>query len=215
MLSHLLAIPAILLVTPALAASAPKLTNFAHLMAEAAVGENAPVLTDDFTRGAKLGSFPIAFEQTPLNIVRSAYGGTVQRSLATAGAVRWLCYTRHASSHAERPLTVWFMAVSADPAVPTLNMVVMQSVDAARADGCSPAPAGFAPPSFTVPGMQTRATTLKARFGALPFDRVKNLYYDSVRPLNDGSGKAVYQRLGYVISKGGVVVGLAVSQSTN
>ena len=52
-----------------------KLTHLAHLMAEAAVGENAAELTSDFTSGATFAKMPLLFENTTLADIQRLHGG--------------------------------------------------------------------------------------------------------------------------------------------
>ena len=197
----------------AAAAADAKLTHLAHLMAEAAVGENAPELTADFTSGTMFGNLPLRFEATSLAGIQRLDGGVGHAIDEGTVEVTWLCYTRHAT--AKQPAeTVWFIS-NATGAPVILNMVVMQQVDAAKDDGCASATKDFVFPKFGVPAIGSGAAELKARFGTLPYDNVHNLYYDSTRPATDGSGKSIYQRLGYAMTKTGIVTGIAVTQTTN
>ena len=197
----------------AAAAAEAKLTHFAHLMAEAAVGENAPELTVDFTSGAMFGNLPLRFEATSLAGIQRLDGGVGHAIDEATGEVTWLCYTRHAS--AKQPAeTVWFIS-NATGAPVILNMVVMQQVNAGKDDGCASVTKDFVFPKFGVPAIGSDAAELKAHFGTLPYDNVHNLYYDSTRPATDGSGKSIYQRLGYTMTKTGIVTGIALTQTTN
>ena len=198
----------------AAAAAEAKLTHFAHLMAEAAVGENAPELTVDFTSGAMFGNLPLRFEVTSLAGIQRLDGGAGHAIDEATVEVTWLCYTRHAASATRPAETAWFIS-NATGAPVILNMVVVQQVDAAKDDGCASVTKDFAFPKFGVPAIGSGAAELKAHFGTLPYDNVHNLYYDSTRPATDGSGKSIYQRLGYALTKGGVVSGIALSQTTN
>ena len=198
---------------PASAADA-KLTHLAHLMAEAAVGENAPELTADFTSGTGLGTIPLIFETTTLASIQHLDGGSGHAIEEATDEVTWLCYTRHATSAKPLPETVWFIS-NATGAPVILNMVVIQQIDAATDDGCASVAPDFVFPSFGVPAIGSTAAELQSHFGTLPYDNVHNLYYDSTRPTTDGGGKSIYQRLGYAMSKGGVVAGIALSQTTN
>lgn len=195
-------------------ASDAKLTHLAHLMAEAAVGENAPELSADFTSGALFGKTPLHFETTTLAGIQRMVGGKGHAIDEATDEVTWLCYTRQATSTKEPPETVWFIS-NATGAPVSLNMVVVQQVDAAKDDGCASVTREFVFPSFGVPAIGSTAGEIKAHFGTLPYDKVHNLYYDSTRPATDGSGKSIYQRLGYALSKSGIVVGVALGQTTN
>jgi hypothetical protein len=196
------------------AAADAKLTHLAHLMAEAAVGENAPELTTDFTSAVMFGNLPLRFEATTLAGIQRLDGGTGHAIEEATDEVTWLCYTRHAASAKEPAETVWFIS-NATGAPVILNMVVVQQVDAAKDDGCASVTKDFVFPKFGVPAIGSAAAELKAHFGTLPYDNVHNLYYDSTRPMTDGSGKSIYQRLGYALSKSGIVSGIALSQTTN
>ena len=198
----------------AAAAADAKLTHLAHLMAEAAVGENAPELTADFTSGAVFGKMPLRFETTTLADIQHLNGGAGHAIDEATDEVTWLCYTRHTTSAKMPPETVWFIS-NATGAPVSLNMVVVQQVDAANDDGCATVTPDFVFPNFGVPTIGSTAAELAAHFGILPYDNVHNLYYNSTRPTTDGSGKAIYQRLGYALSKSGIVVGIALTQTTN
>ena len=65
-----------------------------------------------------------------------------------------------------------------------------------------------------VPAIGASLAEIKTRFGTLIRDRQHNAYYNSTRPLNDGSGQSVYQTLGYFIDKSAHVRGIALSQMT-
>ena len=69
-------------------ASDAKLTHLAHLMAEAAVGENAPELAVDLEAGTRLGKVSLRFESTTLAESRQA--STNVRVTLTATAPRLL-----------------------------------------------------------------------------------------------------------------------------
>jgi hypothetical protein len=198
----------------AAAASDAKLTHLAHLMAEAAVGENAPELTADFTTGAVFGKVPLRFETTTLAGIQRRNGGVGHAIDEATDEVTWLCYTRPATPAKGPPETVWFIS-NATGAPVSLNMVVVQQVDAAKDDGCATVTPDFLFPNFGVPTIGSSAPALRAQFGTLPYDNVHNLYYNSTRPTTDGSGKSIYQRLGYALSKTGIVVGIALTQTTN
>jgi hypothetical protein len=195
-------------------AAEAKLTHLAHLMAEAAVGENAAELTSDFTSGTVLGNVPLLFETTTLADIQRLHGGIGHSLDEATQKVTWLCYTRPATSVRAPAETVWFIS-NATGAPVTLDMVVVQQVDAAKDDGCTTVTPDFVFPSFGVPTIGSTAAEVKAHFGSLPYDNVHNLYFNSTRPTTDGAGKSVYQRLGYAMSKGGVVVGIALGQTTN
>ena len=215
-MTKLLFIAAVLWPLAALPATAadPALSHFAHLMAEAAVGENAPQLTADFTTGAVFGKLPLQFETTTLADIQHLSGGAGHATVEATGQVTWLCYTRHAATAQEMPETLWFISDALGAPV-SLNMVVVQQVDAAKHDGCASVTKDFVFPSFGVPSIATTAAKLKAHFGALPYDKVHNVYYDSTRAATDGSNKSIYQRLGYVLTKQGVVSGIAIGQTPN
>ena len=196
------------------AVAEPKLTHLAHLMAEAAVGENALQLTADFASGAMFAKMPLLFETTTLADIQRLHGGIGHSLEEATQKVTWLCYTRRAVSMKAPAETVWFIS-NATGAPVSLDMVVVQQVDAAKDDGCTTVPLDFVFPSFSVPAIGSTAAELKAHFGSLPYDNVHNLYFNSTRPTADGAGKSTYQRLGYAMSKGGVVVGMALGQTTN
>jgi hypothetical protein len=195
------------------AAAEAKLTHLAHLMAEAAVGENAPELTADFASGAVFGNLPLRFETTTLADIQRLKGGAGHALDEATQHVTWLCYTRHAEAK-EPAETVWFIS-NANGAPVSLNMVVVQQVDAAKDDGCAIVAHDFVFPSFGVPSIGRTAAELKSHFGILPYDSVHNLYFNSTRPTSDGGGKSVYQRLAYAMSKSGLVIGIALGQTTN
>ena len=195
-------------------AAEAKLTHLAHLMAEAAVGENAAELTSDFASGAMFAEMPLLFETTTLADIQRLHGGIGHSLDEATQKVTWLCYTRQAASGKAPAETLWFIS-NATGAPVSLDMVVVQQVDAAKDDGCTTVPPDFVFPSFGVPAIGSTAAELKAHFGSLPYDNVQNLYFNSTRPTTDGAGKSIYQRLAYAMSKGGVVVGLALGQTTN
>lgn len=189
----------------------PSLSHFAHLMAEAAVGENAPELTTDFAAEISAGDLPLQFEQTTLKDIQAKFGGDTHSTPEATQTVSWVCYTRAGKASGKPPVTLWF--ISQNPSL-TLNMLVAQQVNAASHDGCAPAPDHLTLDATGLQPLGVRAEALKARFGSLPYDKVRNVYYDSTRPMGDGSGKSIYQRLGYAL-KNGRAVAIAVSQSTN
>jgi hypothetical protein len=195
-------------------ASDAKLTHLAHLMAEAAVGENAPELAVDLEAGTRLGKVSLRFESTTLADIQIAHPGPGHAVDEATGKVTWLCYTRPARSKKEPPETVWFISSALGPPV-VLNMIVVQMVDASKDDGCATVTQDVVFPTFGAPGIGSTAAELKTHFGSLPYDNVRNVYYDATRPTLDGSGKAIYQRLGYALSKAGTVIGIGLAQTTN
>ena len=191
----------------------PKLSNFADLVFDGTVGENAPVLDLDFAPGATLGALPLAFEKTRLADIVALDGGTIHTQADSSAT--WLCYTRHAATPKETPTTVWFTAGSTGgAAADALGMVVVENVDASRASGCTTAPSGLAFPAFGVPAIGASLRQLSGKFGSARRDRQGNVYYDSARPLNDGSGNTVYQTLGYRVTRAGKVVAISLGQTT-
>ena len=194
-------------------ASDAKLTHLAHLMAEAAVGENAPELAVDLEAGTRLGKVSLRFESTTLADIQIAHPGPGHAVDEATGKVTWLCYTLARSAKGP-PETVWFISSALGPPV-VLNMIVVQMVDASKDDGCATVTQDFVFPTFGAPCIGSTAAELKTHFGSLPYDNVRNVYYDATRPTSDGSGKAIYQRLGYALSKAGTVVGIGLAQVTN
>lgn len=192
----------------------PKLSNFADLVVDGTVGENAPVLDLDFVTGARLGALSLAFEATHLAAIMALAGGSIHTPAAGGSGAAWLCYTRHAATARDTPMTVWFTAGPGTATVDLLSMVVVEAVDASRASGCATAPADFAFPAFDVPAIGATITALSARFGSAKRDRQGNVYYDSARPLNDGSGNTVYQTLGYRLTRAGKVTAISLGQTT-
>jgi len=193
----------------------PKLSNFADVVVAGIVGESAPEVDIDFAAGTTIGQMPIAFEKTTLDLIQGSYGGLLHTQGDAGNAVTWLCYTQHAKTKADIPTTVWFisdneMAGGTD----TVSTIVVENVDASKVSGCATASKTFVFPTFGIPSIGASPADLQAKFGALKRDRQHNAYYDSTRPVGDGSGKSVYQKLGYVISKKGTVSGLALSQVT-
>lgn len=185
-------------------------------MADEAAGENAPELKLDFWQNVAFEGLPIEAEKTRLEDIQKRFGGSLHAHDAAAGTVTWLCFAKRAAA-TTRAWTVWFVS-SIAASVPhghPVTLIAVQEINAGASDGCAAAPRDSSPPTFGVPGLGGRAVKLKAHFGQLPYDRVHNVYYDSVRPLGDGSGKSVYQRLGYIVTKRGMVVGVAVTQTTN
>ena len=158
---------------------------------------------------------PLVFERTRLADIQALYGGQLHAQGDAGDAATWLCYTRHARTKADTPKTVWFASTEATTAAGTsLDLLVVENVDAAKVSGCSSAPKAFAFPTFGVPGIGATLTELKAKFGTLARDRQGNVYYNSTRALGDGSGNSVYQTLGYVMNRKGVALGIAISQQT-
>jgi hypothetical protein len=193
----------------------PMLSDFADLVFDGIVGENAPELDLDFAAGTVLGSMPLVFEKTKLGDIQASYGGTLHAQGDGGSGVTWLCYTQHAATRSDTPVTAWFTASNAAAdAAHTLSMVVVENVDASRADGCTTAPPEFSFPAFGVPGIGASPKQLAAKFGPVTRDRQGNVYLNSTRPLNDGSGQSVYQTLGYLMNRSGTVLGIALSQLT-
>ena len=191
----------------------PKLSNFADLVVAGIVGENAPLLAVDFASGIALGAQPLVLEKTTLSEIKALMGGTSHSQGDPGSAVSWLCYTRHAATKADTPRTVWFISTS--PSAPdAIDMVVVENVDATKVSGCLTAPKTFVFPSFGIPGIGASLADIKGKFGVLVRDRQHNVYYNSARALNDGSGRSVYQKLGYRLNTKGVVSGIALSQVT-
>lgn len=193
----------------------PKLSNFADVMTAGIVGESAPEVDVDFAGGITLGSMPLTLEKTTLDQIQGGFGGLLHSQGDAGSAVTWLCYTRHAKTKADTPTTVWFtsdneMAGGTD----AVSMVVVENVDASKVSGCATAPKTFAFPIFGAPAIGASLADLQAKFGVLKRDRQHNAYYNSTRPVGDGSGKSIYQKLGYVLSKKGAVFGIALSQVT-
>jgi hypothetical protein len=195
------------------AAADPSLSHLAHLMAEAAVGENAPELSEDFAAGITAGKLQLQFERTTLGDIRAQFGGEIHATQEATGVVSWLCYTRKGAASGRVPVTIWFISNAATASLP-LNMVIAQKTDARKHDGCATAPPALTLLATGLSPIGTSVKDLKARFGMLPYDKVHNVYYNSTRAVGDGTGKSVYQRLGYAL-KGGRAVAIAVSQSTD
>jgi len=201
--------------TPAPAVPGPKLSNFADVVVAGIVGESAPEVDIDFAAGATIGPMPLAFEKTTLDQIQGTYGGLLHTQSDAARAVSWLCYTKHARTKADTPVTVWFISDNGMAGrTDTVSTVVVENVDASKASGCATASKTFAFPSFAVPSIGASPADLKAKFGVLKRDRQHNAYFDSTRPVGDGSGKSIYQKLGYVISRKGTVFAIALSQVT-
>jgi hypothetical protein len=161
-----------------------------------------------------LGALPLAFEKTRLADVVALAGGTIHTPIDSGSGAAWLCYTRHAATTKDKPMTVWFTAGPAAATGDALSMVVVETVDASRASGCATAPAGFVFPAFGVPAIGATIKDLSAKFGSAKRDRQGNVYYDSARPLNDGSGNTVYQTLGYRLTRAGKVTAISLGQTT-
>lgn len=196
-------------------ATGPKLTNFAGTVFEGIVGESAPEVSLDFAAGATVGAMPLILEKTTLDQLQQSFGGLIHAQGSGTDAVSWLCFTQHAATKRDTPTTVWFASTVPAPAASGVSLVVAQRVDASKASGCATAPKGFAFPAFGVPGLGATLADLKGRFGVLKRDRQGNAYFDSIRALGDGSGRSVYQTLGYAIGKKkGRVSGIALSQTT-
>ena len=192
-----------------------RLSNFADLFFSGTVGESAPELTMDFVPGTALGSTPLVFEKTKLDDLQKSFGGTLHAQGDAGNGVTWLCFTRHAATRADTPRTVWFTSTNemAD-AGHTLSMVVVQNVDAAKVSGCATAPANFSFPSFGLPALGAALSDIKQKFGSARRDRQGNVYFNSTRPTDDGSGTSIYQSAGYFVNKKGIVTGFALSQVT-
>lgn len=197
-------------------AAEAKLSHLGHLMADEAAGENAPELKLDFWQNVAFEGLPIEAEKTRLEDIQKRFGGSLHAHDAAAGTVTWLCFAKRAAATA-RAWTVWFASSTAgsEPHGHPVTLIAVQEINAGASDGCAATPSGSSLPTFDVPSLGSRAVNLKAHFGQLPYDRVGNVYYDSVRPLDDGSDKSVYQRLGYIVTKRGMVTGVAVTQTTN
>ena len=208
--------PTAVAVSAAPVVTGPRLSNLADLVFDGVVGENAPEVSADFTPGAMLGTTPLLFEKTTLDQLQENFGGLIHLQGDAGSTVSWLCYTRHAQTKSDVPTTAWFTSTGEmTGSGNTLSMVVVQQVDAAKVSGCATAPASFPFPVFGIPALGATLADLKTKFGALKRDRQHNAYYDSTRPVGDGTGASVYQTLGYVVGrKTGVVSGIAVSQVT-
>lgn len=193
----------------------PRLGNFVGLVFSGTTGESAPEIDMDFAAGATLGTTPLLFEKTTLDNLVTTYGGTIHSQGDAGDAVSWLCYTQHARTRADTPRTVWFTSTSEMAGSGhTLSMVAVENVDAGRVSGCLTAPKGFTFPSFGVPAVGASFGDLKSRFKTLHRDRQGNVYFDSIRPLNDGTGSSVYQTLGYRVNRKGRILAIALSQVT-
>jgi hypothetical protein len=197
-------------------APAPRLSNFADTVFAGIVGENAPILSIDLATGTTMGGTPLSFEKTTLDQLQQSFGGLIHSQGDASDAVSWLCYTQHAAKKGDTPTTVWFTSTNgAASASPTLSMVVVQHVDASHKSGCATAPKTFTFPSFAIPALGATLDALSAKYGPIKRDRQGNVYFTSTRPLGDGTGKTVYQTLGYVIGrKKDVVSGIALTQVT-
>jgi len=193
----------------------PRLSNFADLVVDGIVGENAPEVDADFAAGLSLASTPLLLERTTLDQVQAADGGLLHTQGDGDSTVTWLCYTRHAPTKADTPMTMWLIADgNKAPKLHVVSRVVVENVDAAKVSGCATAEKAVAFPTFGVPAIGASLAEIKTRFGTLIRDRQHNAYYNSTRPLNDGSGQSVYQTLGYLIDKSAHVTGVALSQMT-
>ena len=80
---------------PTPAAAGPRLNNFADLVFDGIVGENAPEVSADFVSGATLGSMPLAFEKTKLADIQATYGGQLHSQGDAGNAV----FTAHRDTH--------------------------------------------------------------------------------------------------------------------
>jgi hypothetical protein len=178
-------------------------------------GESAPLLPMDFAAGMTFGGAPLVLEKSRLDDFQKTDGGLLHSQGDTGQGVSWLCYTQHARTKADTPHTAWLTSTNGAANVGhTLSMVVVQNVDASKVGGCATAPSGFILPTFGIPGLGSTLAELRTHFGKLHRDRQGNVYFDSTRPVGDGSGQSVYQSLGYIVTRKGVVVGVAVSQLT-
>lgn len=197
------------------AAADPRLTGFADTVFSGTTGESAPLVTADFAAGLTLGANPLVFEKTRLDDLQAAWGGTLHAQGDGGSGVAWLCYTQHARHKTDTPRTVWFTSTNATPgAGHALGMVVIENDDAAKAGDCATAPKAFAFPTVGVPGVGASLGDIKARFPTLHRDKQGNVYFDSARPLNDGSGASIYQTLGYRLNRKGQVIAVAITQVT-
>ena len=196
-------------------ASGARLTHLGHLMADEAAGENAPELSLNFGSGIRFGSISIDLESTRLENIQSRFGGALHTHGAAVGQVTWLCYMIHAP--AGKRSTIWFITSSpgSGPDAHLIGLIALQQVDASKSDGCTALPAGTATLTLGVPSLGTTPAELKRHFGQLPYDKLRNVYYDSVRAVAGETGKSVYQRLAYVVTQKRIVVGVAVAQTTN
>ena len=112
-------------------------------------------------------------------------------------------------------LTPGKVAIDGDFAIVISNalggfeFVMMVAAEAGRpANGCDPAPAGFALPNFGVPGIGASTAVLKAAFGAASGSG--KITYRSDRP---GGYANIAQYIGYVL-KGGKVAGIGVGETS-
>jgi hypothetical protein len=181
-------------------------------MADEAADENAPILRLDLIGSVSFGDKRIIFEQTKLEDVQMRFGGTMHDHDSASGKVIWLCFVRPVTATG-KPETIGFVLATALAADHAVTLVAVQQVDAGKTDDCAAEPMGVNSIAFGVPALG--AADLKAHFGQVPYDALRNVYYNSVRPTGDASGKSIYRRLGYAVTRRGIVVGVSVSQITN
>jgi hypothetical protein len=195
---------------PAKAPVEPQLTNFADDAFRGAVGKQAPKLPIDFAAGAKLGDTPLIFEKTKLDDLARQLNAPLHTEGQGREGVTWLCVT--SSAGGDKPRTLWLASSNGLAPGRTLSMVAEQNIDASQEDGCAPAPAGFAFPTYSVPGLGATLTDLEQSFKFAKRQKATDIYYASIRPAPKGS--STLQSLGYRLSDEGVVTGFALLQET-
>jgi hypothetical protein len=191
----------------------PALTGFAKLAAAGTLGEDAPEVDSDFAGKIGFAGAPLLLEKTTLEDVAKPTAATLHGDGDGTSAVTWLCSV--ARPKGKSVTTAWF--ISTTPlanAMHPIDMVVLEATDDGAQGGCSDLPVGTDLPDLGVPGLGSTVAALEKPFGKSKRDKRGFLYYLSTRPAGDGSGKTVYQNLGYQFGKGSVATGVVLSQQT-
>ena len=154
--------------------------------------EKAPV------KAIGVGKLNVQLQRTKLKDVQKAFGGTLQTSGEGGSRADWLCYAADGAN-------VWFIS----NALGGYEFVMMVAAEAAKkpAAGCDAAPAGFAVPTFGIPGLGASTADLKATFGAASGGKIA---YRADRP---GGYSDIAQYIGYVI-KSGKVAGIGIGETS-
>ena len=121
--------------TPTIA-DGPRLTRLAHLMADEAAGENAPILRLELIVSLSFGEKRIIFKQTKLEEVQLRFGGTIHDHDSASGKVIWLCFVCPVTATG-KPVTIGFVSATGSADDHAVTLVAVQQVDAGKTADCA------------------------------------------------------------------------------
>jgi hypothetical protein len=168
--------------------------------------DNAKVLDAPPVKTIGAGGLTIMLEQTRLEEVQNAFGGTIQNDGDAGNGIYWLCY-------AGADATLWFSSFMgmADGAVSQVTSEA--GTGHAATSGCSKAPAILTAIDFGLPDLGAPLTELTAKFGKVEAD--VGLYsYSNVRRSAESPDFEVFQYL-IVTAPEGKISGISVGQVTS